>query len=105
MEKAIAQVPGYQKDFLRNVVSCLKGMLDLNRFLEGCGIPHYVWRNAQEDSRIEPAEMAEHSAIEQAVSIRCLINNKPIYWKIEQLQAGFEKSMLERHPPNESLFP
>ena len=52
-------------------------MPDLNRFFEGYGIPHYVWRNAQEDSRIEPAEMAEYSAIEQAVSIWWLSNNKP----------------------------
>ena len=49
--------------------------------------------------------MAEYSAIEQAVSIWWLSNNKPLYWKIDQLQAGFEKlnigkffkSMLERH--------
>ena len=69
-------------------------------------IPHYVWRNAQEDSKIEPAEMAEYSAIEQAVSIWWLGNNQPLYWKVEHLQAGFErlnigkffKSMLERHP-------
>ena len=71
------------RDFLRNVVSHLKGMPDLNRFFEGCGIPHYVWRNAQEDSRIEPAEKAEYSAIEQAKSIWWLSNNKPLYCKIE----------------------
>ena len=50
--------------------------------------------------------MAEYSAIEQAVCIWWLSNNKPLYWKIEHLQACFEnlnigkffKSMLERHP-------
>ena len=81
-------------------------MPNLDRFFEGCEIPHYVWRNAQEDTKIEPAEMAEYSAIEQAVSIWWLSNNKPLYWKVEHLQAGFErlnigkffKSMLERHP-------
>ena len=81
-------------------------MPNLDRFFEGCEIPHYAWRHAQEDSKIEPAEMAEYSAIEQAVSIWWLSNNKPLYWKVEHLQAGFEKlnvgkffkSMLERHP-------
>ena len=81
-------------------------MPNLDRFFEGCEIPHYVWRNAQEDSKIEPAEMAEYSAIEQAVSIWWLSNNKPLYWNVEHLQAGFErlnigkffKSMLKRHP-------
>ena len=81
-------------------------MPNLDRFFEGCEIPYYVWRNAQEDSKIEPAEMAEYSAIEQAVSIWWLSHNKPLYWKVEHLQAGFErlnigkffKSMLERHP-------
>ena len=105
-KRQLAQVPGYQRDFLRNVVSCLKGMPDLNRFFEGCGIPQYVCRNALENSKIEPAEMAEYSAIEQAVSIWWLSNNKPLYWKIEHMEAGFEnlnigkffKSMLERHP-------
>ena len=43
-------------------------MPDLNRFFEGCGIPQYVWKNAL-DSKIEPAEVVEYSAIEQAVSI------------------------------------
>ena len=56
-------------------------MPDLNKFFEGCGIPQCVWTNAQEDSKIEPAEMAEYSAIEQAVSIWWLGNNKPLYWK------------------------
>ena len=88
------------------MVSNLKGMPNLDRFFEGCGIPYYVWRNGQEDNKIEPAEMAEYSAIEQAVSIWWLSNNKPLYWKVEHLQNGFEKinigrffkSMLERHP-------
>ena len=101
----IAQVPGYQKNFLRNLVSHLRGMPDLNKFFEGCGIPQYVWTNAQVDSEIEPAEIAEYSAIQQAVSIWWLSNNKPLYWKIKQLQVGFEnlnivkffKAMLERH--------
>ena len=56
--------------------------------------------------------MAEYSAIKQAVSIWWLSNNKPLYWKIEQLQAGFEKlnigkvfkSMLERHPQMNPSF-
>ena len=74
-KRQFAKVPGYHKDFLRNVVSHLKGMPNLNRFFEGCEIPHYVWRNAQEDSKIEPAEMAEYSAIEQAVCIWWLSNN------------------------------
>ena len=81
-------------------------MPTLDRFFEGCEIPHYVWRNAQEDSKIEPAKMAEYSATEQAVSIWWLSNKKPLNWKVEHLQAGFErlnirklfKSMLERHP-------
>ena len=62
-KRQFARVPEYQKDFLRNVDSHLKGMPSLNRFFEGCEIPHYVWRNAHEDSQIEPAEMAEYSAI------------------------------------------
>ena len=89
-KRQFAKVPGYQKDFLRNMVSHLKGMPDSDRFFDGCEIPHYICRNAQEDSKIEPAEMAEYSAIEQAVSIWWLSNNKPLYWKIEHLQAGFE---------------
>ena len=84
-------------------------MPDLNRFFEGCGIPQYIWRNALEDSKIEPAGMAAYSSIEQAVSILWLSNNKPLYWKIE---AGFEKlnigkffkSMLERHPQMNPSF-
>ena len=94
------------------MVSCLKGIPDPDKFFEGCGIPQYVWTNAQEDSKIEPAEMAEYSVIEQAVSIWWLSNNKPLYWKIEQLEAGFEKlnirkffkSMLERHPQMNPFF-
>ena len=81
-------------------------MPDLNKFFEGCGIREYVWTNALVDSEIEPAEIAEYSAIQQTVSTWWLSNNKPLYWKIEQLQAGFEnlnigkffKAMLERHP-------
>ena len=81
-------------------------MPNLDRFFEGCEIPPYVWRNSQEDSKIEPAEMAEYSAIKEVVSIWWLSNNKPLYWKVEHLQNGFEKlnigrffkSMLERHP-------
>ena len=111
-KRQFAQVPGYQKDFLRNVVFRLKGMSNLDKFFEGCEIPPYVWRNAQEDSKIEPAEMAEYSAIEQAVCIWWFSNNKPLYWKIEHLQAGFEKlnigkffrSMLERHPQMHPSF-
>ena len=87
-------------------------MPNLDRFFKGCEIPHYVWRNAQEDSKIEPAEMAEYSAIEQAVSIWWLSNNKPLYLKVEHLQNGFEKlnigmsfkSMLERHPQRYPSF-
>ena len=56
--------------------------------------------------------MAAYSAIEQAVSIWWLSNNKPLYWKIEQVQAGFEglnigkffKFMLERHPQMSPSF-
>ena len=81
-------------------------MPNLDKFFEGCEISPYVWRNAQEDNKIEPAEVPEYSAIQQAVCIWWLSNNKPLYWKIEHLQAGFEnlnigtffKSMLERHP-------
>ena len=56
--------------------------------------------------------MAEYSAVVQAVSRWWLSNNKPLYWKIEQLQASFEKlnigkffkSMLERHPQMNPSF-
>ena len=81
-------------------------MPNLDKFFEGYEIPSCVWRNAQADSKIEPAEVAEYSAIEQAICVWWLRNNKPLYWKIEHLQNGFEKlnigkffkSMLERHP-------
>ena len=82
-------------------------MPSLNKFFEACGIPQYVWKNAQEDSKIEPAEVAEYSAIEQTISTWWISNKtKPLYWKIDQLQAGFEelnigrffRNMLERHP-------
>ena len=51
--------------------------------------------------------MAEYSAIEQTISTWWISNKtKPLYWKIDQLQAGFEelnigrffRDMLERHP-------
>ena len=78
-KRQIAQFLGYQKNFLKNVVSCFRGMSDLNKFFEGCGILKYVWTNAQVDSEIEPAEIVQHSAIEQALSIWWLSNNKPLY--------------------------
>ena len=83
------------------------GMPNLNKFFEACGIPQYVWKNAQEDSKIEPAEVADYSAIEQAISTWWISNKtKPTNWKIDQLQAGFEelnigrffRNMLERYP-------
>ena len=82
-------------------------MPNLNKFFEACGIPQYVWINAQEDSKIEPAKVAEYSAIEQTISTWWISNKtKPLYWKIDQLQAGFEelntgrffRNMLEKHP-------
>ena len=106
-KRQIARFPEYQRHFLRNVVSRLRGMPNLNKFFEACGIPQYVWKNAQEDSKIEPAEVAEYSAIEQTISTWWISNKtKPLYWKIDQLQAGFEelnigrffRNMLERHP-------
>ena len=51
--------------------------------------------------------MAEYSAIEQTISTWWISNKtKPLYWKIDQLQSGFEelnigrffRNMLERHP-------
>ena len=105
-KRQIARFPEYQRYFLRNVVSRLRGMPDLNKFFEVCGILQYVWKNAQEDSKM-PAEVAEYSAIEQTISIWWISNKtKPLYWKIDQLQAGFEelnigrffRNMLERHP-------
>ena len=87
-------------------------MPNLNKFFEGCGIPEYVWTNALTDSKIELAEVARYSPIEQAVSIWWLSNNKPLYWKIEHLQASFEslnigdffKGILERHPQMNPSF-
>ena len=38
-------------------------MPNLDQFFEGCEIPPYVWKNAQEHSKIEPAEVAEYSAM------------------------------------------
>ena len=84
-------------------------MPNLDKFFEGCEIPPpppHVWRNAQADSKIEPAAVAEYSAIEQALCMWWLSNNKPLYRKVEHLQNGFEKlnigkffrSMLDRHP-------
>ena len=106
-KRQIARFPEYQRHFLRNVVSRLRGMPTLNKFFEACGIPQYVWKNAQKDSKIEPAEVAEYSAIEQTIGTWWISNKtKPLYWKIDQLQAGFEelnigrffRNMLERHP-------
>ena len=87
------------------MVCRLGGMPNLHRFFEGCEIPH-VWEKAQDDSRIEPFDVAEYTAIEQAVSIWWLSKNKPLYWKVDQLNAGFEglnigqffRTMLTRHP-------
>ena len=106
MEKTICTSPWISERFSEKCSFPSGGHANLDRFFEGCEISHYVWRNAQADSKIEPAEMAEYSAIEQAVNIWWLSNNKPLYWKVEHLQAGFErliigkffKSMLERHP-------
>ena len=42
-------------------------MPNLDSFFDICGVPQYVWKHAQEDSKIEPAEVAEYSAIEQAI--------------------------------------
>ena len=88
-------------------------MPNLNKFFEACGIPQYVWKNAQEDSKIEPAEVAEYSAIEQTISTWWISNKtKPLHWKIDQLQAGFEelnigrffRNMLESHPQMDSSY-
>ena len=88
-------------------------MQNLNQFFEACGIPQYVWKNAQEDSRIEPAEVAECAAIEQTISTWWISNEaKPLYWKIEQLQTGFEelnigqffRNILERHPQMDPTY-
>ena len=99
--------PEYQRHFLRNVVSKLKGMPNLDSFFDICGVPQYVWKHAQEDSKIEPAEVAEYSAIEQAIGTWWVSNKtKPLYWIVDQLQAGFEelrigrffRELLQRHP-------
>ena len=96
-KRQIARFPEYQRNFLRNVVSRFRGMLNLNKFFEACGIPQYVWQNAQEDSKIEPAEVAEYSAIEQAISTWWISNKaKPLYWKVDQLQDGFEELNIGR---------
>ena len=106
-KRKIARIPEYHRHFLRNVVSRLRGMPNLDKFFEVCGIPQYVWKNAQEDSKIEPAEVTEYLAIEQTISTWWIGNKtKPLYWKIDQLQAGFEelnigrffRDMLDRHP-------
>ena len=106
-KRQIARFPEYQRHFLRNLVSRLRGMPNLDKFFEVCGIPQYVWKNAQEDIKIEPAEVAEYSAIEQTISTWWISNKtKPLYWKIDQLQVRFEelnigrffRNMLERHP-------
>ena len=106
-------LPDYQKHFLRNVVSRLRGMPNLYSFFDICGVPQYVWKHAQEDSKIEPAEVAEHSAIEQAIGTWWVSNKtKPLYWIVHQLQAGFEelkidrffRDMIQRPPPNGPLI-
>ena len=100
-------LPDYQKHFLRNVVSRLRCMPNMDKFFDICGVPQYVWKHAQEDSKIEPAEVAEYSAIEQAIGTWWISNKtKPLYWIVDQLQAGFEelnigrffRDMLQRHP-------
>ena len=100
-------LPDYQRHFLRNVVSRLRGMPNLDSFFDICGVPQYVWKHAQEDSKIEPAEVAEYTAIEQAIGTWWVSNKtKPLYWIVEQIQAGFEelrigqffREILQRHP-------
>ena len=82
-------------------------MPKLDSFFDICGVPQYVWKHAQEDSKIEPAEVAEYSAIEQAIGTWWVSNKtKPLYWIVDQLQAGFEelrigrffRELLQRHP-------
>ena len=106
-KRQVDLLPDYQKHFLKNVVSGLKGMPKLDSFFDICGVPQYVWKHTQEDSKIEPAEVAEYSAIEQALGTWWVSNKtKPLYWIVYQLHAGFEelrvgrffKEMLERHP-------
>ena len=41
-KRQIARIPEYQRHFLRNVVSRLRGMPNLDKFFEACGIPQYV---------------------------------------------------------------
>ena len=91
-KRQVNMLPDYQRHFLRNVVSRLRGMPNLDNFFDICGVPQYVWKHAQEDSKIEPAEVAEYSAIEQAIGTWWVSNKtKPLYWIVEQLQAGFEE--------------
>ena len=106
-KRQVNMLPDYQRHFLRNVVSRLRGMPNLDSFFDICGVPQYVWKHAQEDSKIEPAEVAEYSAIEQAIGTWWVSNKtKPLYWIVEQIQAGFEelrigqffREMLQRHP-------
>ena len=96
-KQQIARFPDHQRYFIRNIVSRLNGMLSLDKFFQTCGIPRYVWKNAQEDSKLGPANMAEYSAIEQTICIWWIsIDAKPLYWKVDQLQAGFEELNLGR---------
>ena len=106
-KRQVNMLPDYQRHFLRNVVSRLRGMPNLDSFFDICGVPQYIWKHAQEDSKIEPAEVAEYSAIEQAIGTWWISNKtKPLYWIVDQLQAGFEelrigrffRDMLQRHP-------
>ena len=106
-KRQVNMLPDYQKHFIRNVVSRLRGMPNLDNFFDICGVPQYVWKHTQEDSKIEPAEVAEYSAIEQAIGTWWISNKtKPLYWIVDQIQAGFEelnigrffRDMLQRHP-------
>ena len=106
-KRQVNMLPDYQRHFLRNIVSRLRGMPNLDSFFDICGVPQYVWKHAQEDSKIEPAEVAEYSAIEQTIGTWWVSNKtKPLYWIVDQLQAGFEelrigrffREMLQRHP-------
>ena len=91
-KRQVNMFPEYQRHFLRNVVSRRRGMPNLDSFFDICGVPQYVWKHAQEDSKIEPAEVAEYSAIEQAIGTWWVSNKtKPLYWIVDQLQAGFEE--------------
>ena len=106
-KRQVNMFPEYQRHFLGNVVSKLRGMPNLDSFFDICGVPQYVWKHTQEDSKIEPAEVAEYSAIEQAIGTWWVSNKtKPLYWIVDQLQAGFEelrigrffRELLQRHP-------